>query len=153
MIGMIRALGAAMAATLIAGAAQAVPPPVSHVPAYGPDGAPRPFSQSVRAGDILFLSGQLGTRADGSLPEGIEAQSRQMLENIGAALRGAGLGFEHVVHCLVMLDDMADWAAFNRVYVPYFPAGRLPARSAMGVEALALGARVEMECQADAGRR
>ncbi|QHL91702.1 RidA family protein [Sphingomonas changnyeongensis] len=143
----------ALAAAAAAAPAQAVPPPVSHVPAYAPDGTRRPFSQSVRAGDMVYLSGQLGTRPDGTLPEGIEAQSRQMMENIAVALRAAGLGFEHVVHCLVMLDDMADWEAFNRVYVPYFPAGQLPARSAMGVEALALGARVEMECQANAAWR
>ena len=114
---------------------------------------PRPFSEAVQVGDILYLSGQIGVRDDGSLPDGIEAQSRQMMENIGAALKKRGRGWGDVFHCLVMLDDMADWPAFNSVYVPYFPAGKLPARSAFGADGLALGAKVEMECKAFMGGR
>lgn len=120
--------------------------PIQHMPVPGP--TPRPFSEAVRVGDILYLSGQLGTRADGTLADGMDAQARQMMDNIAATLGRAGLGWGDVFHCLVMLDDMADWPAFNRIYVPYFPAGKLPARSALGADGLALGARVEMECQA-----
>ena len=117
------------------------------------DGQPLPFSEAVRVGDILYLSGQLGRGADGKLPEGIEAQTRQTLENIGTTLNSAGLGFEDVFHCTVMLADMKQWGDFNKVYVTYFPEGKRPARSAFGTSGLALGALVELECQAYAGRK
>ena len=110
-----------------------------------------PFSNAVRVGDILFLSGQLGIGADGKLPQGMEAQARQAMDNIGAILKGQGLGFGDVVKCTVMLDNMADWPAFNKVYVTYFADGKFPARSAFGADGLALGALVEVECIAHAG--
>lgn len=123
-------------------------PPVEHFPAPASGDTPRPFSEAVRVGDVLYLSGQIGVRADGSLPEGFDAQARQMMENIGATLSRAGRGWGDVFQCLVMLDDMADWPAFNAIYVPYFPKGKLPARSAFGADGLALGAKIEMECRA-----
>ena len=112
-----------------------------------------PFSSAVRVGDLLFLSGQLGNTPDGKLPQGIEAQARQTMENIGAVLKGQGLGFGDLVKCTVMLDDMADWPAFNKVYVTYFPDGKYPARSAFGADGLALGALLEVECIAHIGKR
>ena len=131
---------------------------VRHHPPSGPaaevaraGGFTLPFSAAVRAGDVLYLSGQIGARPDGSLPDGIEAQARQAMDNVGAVLGEAGLGYGDVFHCLVMLADMADWGAFNRVYLDYFEAGRLPARSAFAAAGLALGARVELECKAWAG--
>lgn len=131
---------------------------VRHHPPSGPaaevaraGGFTLPFSAAVRAGDVLYLSGQIGARPDGSLPDGIEAQARQAMDNVGAVLGEAGLGFGDVFHCLVMLADMADWGTFNRVYLDYFEAGRLPARSAFAAAGLALGARVELECKAWAG--
>jgi reactive intermediate/imine deaminase len=137
-----------------------VRPAVEHFPAGGPTAAAAraggfrlPFSAAVRVGDVLYLSGQIGTRPDGTLPEGIEAQSRQTMDNVGAVLRQAGLGWSDVFRCLVMLDDMSQWQAFNRVYVGYFEQGRLPARSALGADGLALGALVEVECQAHAPAR
>jgi 2-iminobutanoate/2-iminopropanoate deaminase len=111
-----------------------------------------PFSSAVRVGDLLILSGQLGNTPDGKLPEGMEAQARQAMENIGAILKGQGLGFGDVVKCTVMLDDMKAWPAFNKVYVTYFPDGKFPARSAFGADGLALGALVEVECWAHAGK-
>jgi 2-iminobutanoate/2-iminopropanoate deaminase len=111
-----------------------------------------PFSQVVRAGDTVYLSGCIGN-AGGRMelvPGGIAAESRAMMENIGAVLKEAGLSFEHVVKCVVYLADMAEWAAFNKVYVPYFKPGRFPARTAIGAHQLILNARVEMECWADA---
>ncbi len=105
-----------------------------------------PFSSAVRAGDTVYLSGEIGRRTDGTLPDGIEAQARQTMDNIGAALKSAGLGWGDVVKCTVMLDDMADWPAFNQVYVTYFPDGQFPARSAFGADGLALGALLEVEC-------
>ena len=139
---------ATLTLALFAAAQSPARPPIEHFPAPARDGAPRPFSEAVRVGDTLYMSGQLGTRADGTLPDGIEAQATQMMENIGRTLARAGVGWGDVFQCLVMLDDMADWPAFNRVYVPYFPAGKLPARSAFGADGLALGAKVEMECRA-----
>jgi reactive intermediate/imine deaminase len=126
-------------------------PAMQHYGAPQVGGQPLPFSSAVRVGDILYLSGQIGIGADGRLPDGIEAQTRQAMENIGAVLRSAGRGWDDVFHCTAMLDNMADWPAFNRVYVTYFTAGRLPARSAFGTDGLALGALVEVECQAWAG--
>ena len=111
-----------------------------------------PFSDAVRVGDTLYLSGQVGLRGDGTLPEGVEAQARQTMDNIGAVLKAQGLGWNDVVKCTVMLDNIADWPAFNKVYVTYFPDGRFPARSAFGADGLALGALLELECIAYAGR-
>ena len=98
-----------------------------------------PFSSAVRVGDVLYLAGQLGIGADGKLPDGIDAQTKQALENIGAVLKRAGLGYKDVFHCTAMLSDMALWPAFNKVYVTYFPEGKRPARSAFGASGLALG--------------
>lgn len=106
-----------------------------------------PFSESVEVGGFVFLSGQLGTDpATGELVEGgIEPEARQAMENIKAALERRDLTFADVVKCTVMIDEMADWPAFNTVYGDYFD-GDFPARSAFGAEALALGAAVEVEC-------
>ena len=114
---------------------------------------PAPFSTAVRVGDEIYLSGAIGNRPDGTLPEGFEAQARQTMENVGAALKTAGVGWGDVVKCTVMLDNMADWPKFNAIYVPYFPAGKLPARSAIGADGLALGALLELECWAYAGAK
>jgi len=112
-----------------------------------------PFSSAVRAGDTVYLSGALGITPDGKLGEGVEAQARLAMDNLGAALKSAGLGWGDVAKCTVMLDNMADWPAFNQVYVTYFPDGKYPARSAFGADGLALGALVEVECIAYAGKR
>ncbi len=106
-----------------------------------------PFSEAVRVGDLLFLSGQIGVRP-GTLslvPGGLKAETAQMMDNIKATLADAGLGLDDLVKCTVMLADMAEWPAFNEVYRGYFPH-HFPARSAFGATGLALGARVEMEC-------
>jgi len=105
-----------------------------------------PFASAVRAGDTVYLSGALGIRPDGKLGEGMEAQARLAMDNLGTALKSAGLGWGDVAKCTVMLDDMKDWPAFNQVYVTYFPDGNYPARSAFGTDGLALGALVEVEC-------
>jgi len=112
-----------------------------------------PFSEAVRVGDTVFLSGQIGI-VPGTLHlvgGGIEAESRQTMENIRTTLEAHGLGMDQLVKCLVMLDDMSEWGAFNAVYRTYFEAGRYPARSALGVDGLALDARVEVECIAVTG--
>jgi 2-iminobutanoate/2-iminopropanoate deaminase len=113
-------------------------------------GKPLPFSSAVRLGDVLYLSGQMGTRPDGTLAAGMEGQARQTLENIRAVLESAGLTMADVFHCTVMLADMSQWAAFNAVYLEHF-SEPLPTRSAFGANGLALGGLVELECQAYAG--
>jgi 2-iminobutanoate/2-iminopropanoate deaminase len=127
---------------------------VTHFPAapINPS-TPAPFSTAVRVGDTVYLSGEIGRRPDGTLPDGFEAQARQTMENVGRALKATGLGWGDVVKCTVMLDNMADWPKFNAIYVPYFPAGKLPARSAFGADGLALGALIELECLAHSGRK
>lgn len=106
-----------------------------------------PFSESVRAGELLFLSGQVGTDPEtGELVEGgIRPEARQTLENIQAALARRDLGMADVVKCTVMLADISEWAAFNDVYRTFFDAP-YPARSAFAASGLALDARVEVEC-------
>lgn len=114
-----------------------------------------PFSQAVRVGEVLYLSGSIG-EVPGTLklvPGGLEAEARQAMDNIGAVLRENGLSFRDVFKCTVMLADMAHWAAFNTVYLTYFEPDRLPARSAFGANGLALGALVEIECIAYARKR
>jgi reactive intermediate/imine deaminase len=128
-------------------------PPVEHIgkPMLGEQRLP--FSDAVRVWDTLYLSGEIGRKPDGTLPAGIEAQARQVMDNIGAKLKAQNLGWGDVVKCTVMLDNMADWPAFNKIYVTYFTGGKFPARSAFGADGLALGALVEVECIAYAGKR
>ncbi len=139
---------------LMSSAADAQRPAVEYLAAPArSDGSAPPFSSAVRVGDILFLAGQLGIGPDGKLPDGIEAQTRLALDNVGTVLKRAGLGYADVFHCTAMLADMKDWPAMNKLYVTYFPAGKLPARSAFGTSGLALGGLVELECQAYAGKK
>jgi reactive intermediate/imine deaminase len=145
---MSRLLALLLAAAVAGPAAAAAGDPPPAVDYIRRPGSAAPFSPVVRVGDMLYLSGMIGARPDGTLPEGMEAQARQAMENIRAMLATAGGGFDDVVHCTAMLDDMTDWPAFNRVYVGFFRPERLPARSAFGVDGLALGALVEVECQA-----
>lgn len=106
----------------------------------------RPFSQAVRAGDYLFLAGQLGTDASGRLVSGgIVPETRQMMENIKTVLEANGASLGEVVKCTVFLADMAEWQTFNGVYTQFFHKP-YPARSALGSSGLALKARVEVEC-------
>jgi 2-iminobutanoate/2-iminopropanoate deaminase len=107
-----------------------------------------PFSEAVRVGDMLYLSGQLGTDSTGRLvPGGIGPETRQTLTNIAAILQRHGSSLEQVVKCTVMLADIGEWAAMNKVYLTFFRSHR-PARSAFGTSGLALGARLELECMA-----
>ncbi len=108
-----------------------------------------PFSEAVRIGDLVHLSGQIGN-APGTLTlvdGGMAGEARQVMENIRTALEAHGLTMQHIVKCTVMLADMTEWSAFNEIYRGYF-APPYPARSAFGANGLALGARVEVECVA-----
>jgi len=106
-----------------------------------------PFSQAVRVGDLLFLSGQLGNAPGGLglVAGGVEAETRQTMENIKAVLESNDLGFDRVVKCTLFLADIKEWPAVNDVYKTYFGENP-PARSALAASGLALGARVEIEC-------
>jgi reactive intermediate/imine deaminase len=108
---------------------------------------PLPFSEAVRVGNTLYLAGQLGTLPGTTklAPGGIEAEARQVMENIKAVLERHGTSLDHAVKCTVFLADMKEWPAFNAVYREYFPKN-FPARSAFGTTGLAFGARVEVEC-------
>jgi 2-iminobutanoate/2-iminopropanoate deaminase len=119
-----------------------------------PGSRPLPFAEAVRVGEMLYLSGQLGTDSSGQLvPGGIGPETRQALTNVGTVLARHGATFADVVKCTAMLADMGEWAMMNQVYLTFFQA-HLPARSAFGTTGLALGARLELECVAvlpDAG--
>ena len=107
-----------------------------------------PYSQAVELNGTLFLSGQLPIDpAAGKMPEGIGAQTRQSLTNIGAVLEEAGLGFGDVVKTTVLLKDIADFAAMNAVYAEFFPKMK-PARVCYQVAALPMGALVEIDAVA-----
>ena len=106
-----------------------------------------PFSEAVRVDNTLYLSGQIGI-VPGTLelvPGGLKEETRQTMENIRTSLEAHGYSMRDVVKCTVMLADISDWAAFNEVYKRFF-SGQYPARSALGANGLALGARVEVEC-------
>ncbi|GAB5536077.1 MAG: hypothetical protein Rubg2KO_23260 [Rubricoccaceae bacterium] len=106
-----------------------------------------PFSEIARVGDMLFLTGMVGV-TPGTLDiveGGIEAESRQTMENIATMLEANGYSMSDVVKCTVMLEDISEWGTFNGVYETFFEAP-YPARSAFGADGLAVGARVEVEC-------
>ena len=135
------------AAALVSGGCATTRPAPEFFPTL--TGPVRPFSPAVRANGFLFLAGHLGTDATGRLvPGGIQAETRQTMENIRAVLLRAGSSLDRVVKCTVFLADMREWAAMNEVYTTFFAAGRRPARSALGSNGLALDARVEIECLA-----
>ncbi|MEM7444260.1 MAG: Rid family detoxifying hydrolase [Pseudomonadota bacterium] len=106
-----------------------------------------PFSEGVRIGDMVYLSGCMGTVPGTAtlVDGGLEAEARQTMTNIKTVLEANGLAMRNIVKCTVMLADMADWPAFNEIYVSFFDRP-YPARSAFGANGLALGGRVEVEC-------
>jgi 2-iminobutanoate/2-iminopropanoate deaminase len=119
-------------------------PQVEYFPVPGQQ--PLPFAEAVRVGEMLYLSGQLGTDSTGHLvPGGIGPETRQALTNVATVLARHGGTLEQVVKCTVMLADIGEWAAMNEVYVTFFQK-HLPTRSAFGTTGLALGARLELEC-------
>lgn len=111
-------------------------------------GAIGPYSQAVRAGDMLFTSGQLGLNPEtGVLAEGVRAQADQALKNLGAILHEAGLDYKDVIKTVVFIKNMADFKTVNEIYAQYFTAN-YPARSCVEVAALPMGGLVEVECVA-----
>ena len=105
-----------------------------------------PFSEAVQVGNLLFLSGQIGTDAYGELVQGgITAETRHALANISAVLARQGSSIERIVKVTVMLADIDEWPAMNAEYIKFFPE-HFPARSAFATSGLAMRARVEIEC-------
>jgi 2-iminobutanoate/2-iminopropanoate deaminase len=122
--------------------------------AISSDGAPKaigPYSPAVRAGNLLFVSGQVPIDpATGNMIDGdVSAQSRRVFDNIGALLKAAGLSFSNVVRTTVFLADMNDFAAMNAVYATYF-SEPYPARATVQVARLPKDARVEIDVIATA---
>ncbi|MEG2611923.1 MAG: RidA family protein [Alistipes sp.] len=107
-----------------------------------------PYSQAVEAGGALYISGQLPIDgATGKMAEGVEAQTRQSLANLGHILKQAGCDYSHVVKTMVLLDSIADFAAMNAIYAEYFTA-QMPARVCFEVAKLPMGALVEIDAVA-----
>ena len=123
-------------------------PPIFHMVAGAPDPV-APFSHAVEQDGWVFVTGQMpftGTASDSPYPEGIEAQTRQVMENLKRVLEGVGLGFGQVLTARIFLTHFKeDYERMNAVYAEYFPAGRCPARTCVGVTGLARDARVEID--------
>ena len=116
------------------------------------DGAPQPaapFSHATEIDGWVHLTGQMPTEPgdpDKPLPEGIEAQTRKVMDNLIIVLEGMGLGLENVVQARVYITEFErDYQAMNDTYMSYFPEGKLPARTCIGVTGLAVGALVEID--------
>lgn len=109
-----------------------------------------PYSQAIELNGTLYASGQLPVNPEtGKMPDGIEAQTRQCLDNLGAILKEAGLCHNDIVKTTVLLDDIRNFAAMNAVYAEYFPQDK-PARMCYQVAALPMGAMVEIDAIAGA---
>jgi len=117
------------------------------VPGAPPPPPTAPYNHAVRAGDFLFVTGQLPAHPNtGQLVAGgITEQTHQVMRNLQSVLRGAGTDLDRVAFSRVYLVNFADYAAMNAVYQSYFAPGRLPARTCVGVTGLALGALVEID--------
>lgn len=124
-----------------------IPTPSAAQAEYYPAPDPKlPFSEAVRAGDFLYVSGQVGQGTDPDPTAAFKAAAHNAMDKISAILAAHHSSLDHVVQCSVMLTDMKLWPAFNEVYVTYFKSGHMPARNAFGVTALAFGAPVEVAC-------
>ena len=108
-----------------------------------------PFSEAVRVGNMLYLSGQIGTLSNSNelIPGGIGPETRQTMKNISDVLERYNSSMDKVVKCLCMLTDISEWGNMSKAYVKFFPDHK-PARSAFAGTGLALGAKVEIECWA-----
>ena len=119
-----------------------------HMIASGPRPV-APFSHAVEADGWVFVTGQMPTdpdAPDAPLPEGIEAQTRRVVENLRIVLTGIGLGLEHVTMARIYLTEFErDYAGLNALWPSFFEAGKLPARTTIGVNGLAVGALVEID--------
>lgn len=147
------ALAAALALLAAPASAGKAPPPPTG-PIFTPSAMPYPFSSAVRVGDVLYLSGEIGATDDfkAMVPGGVGPETERIFARMSQTLARHGLGLDDLFKCTVFLADMKDWPEFNAIYARQFKPGRYPARSALGANGLALGAKVELECWAWAGR-
>ncbi|MCI1634697.1 Rid family detoxifying hydrolase [Bifidobacterium sp.] len=104
-----------------------------------------PYSQGVVSDDLLFVSGQLPVNQDGVIPESIEAQTKQVFNNIDAILHAQNMTLADVIKTTVFIADLNEFAAMNAVYATFFTQGVLPARSAFQVAGVPKGAKLEVE--------
>ena len=107
-----------------------------------------PFSHAVRAGDYLFITGQMPTLKNDNtklVDGGIEAQTHQVMKNLLEVLNAAGSSLEKVIFARVYLVNFGDFDKMNSVYASYFVEDKLPARTCIGVTGLAVGASVEID--------
>jgi reactive intermediate/imine deaminase len=122
--------------------------PIFHMIAGAPDPV-APFSHAVEQDGWVFVTGQMpftGTANDSAYPDGIEAQTHQVMANLKRVLTGCGLGLEHVVSARIFLTQFKeDYERMNKVYAEYFAAGKRPARTCVGVSGLARDARIEID--------
>lgn len=122
--------------------------PIHHLVNSGPRPV-APFSHAVEADGWVFVTGQMPTdpnAPDAPLPEGIEAQTRRVMANLAIVLEGIGLGFEHVTMARIYLTQFErDYAGLNAIWPSFFSPEKLPARTTIGVTALAVGALVEID--------
>jgi len=122
--------------------------PIHHLVNSGPRPV-APFSHAVEADGWVFVTGQMPTdpaAPDAPLPEGVEAQTRRVMANLAIVLEGIGLSFEHVTMARIYLTQFErDYAALNGLWPSFFTPGKLPARTTIGVTALAVGALVEID--------
>jgi reactive intermediate/imine deaminase len=134
-------------ATCAAGKPSATQSAPEFFPMVSASGTPLPFSEAVKVGTTLYVSGQIGV-LPGTLtpvPGGIGAESRQVMENIKSILERHNSSMDRVLKCTVFMADIKEWPAFNDIYREFFKA-HFPARSAMAASGLAFNARVEVEC-------
>ena len=133
---------ALLLATTLLMSACTTAPPLIYVSTNTPNAA---YSKSVQAGQMVYVSGQLGRTAAGLVP-GFEPQARQAMDNLAAAFNSTGVPMDNVVKCQVYLTDLSKLGDFSKIYVSYFKPDRLPARTSVGVAALPSGAEVEVDC-------
>ena len=122
--------------------------PIHHMIKGAPDPV-APFSHAVEQDGWVFVTGQMpftGTANNSPYPRGIAAQTRQVMANLMRVLEGCGLGLQHVISARIFLTHFkTDYEKMNQIYAGYFPPGKRPARTCVGVTALARGARVEID--------
>ena len=146
---MLRIAGASLVAAALVASASTASASSQDGPDFLPlEGRSLPFSRAVQVGDLLYLAGQIGiARGDSEgEPNGIEAETRRVMDRIGDTLAMYDLTHDALFKCTVWLADIEEFAAFNAIYRTYFKEGRYPARSTMAVKALAGGAALEVEC-------
>ncbi|OFC72586.1 hypothetical protein BFC18_02925 [Alteromonas confluentis] len=116
-------------------------------PVYFPKSSGAAYSKAVQVDNTLYISGLLGM-GKGGFSDDFNTQMTQLMANLSSTLSDFNLTSADVFKCTVMIDDMANWAAFNKIYVSFFEPDRLPARSAFGSDGLPANALVELECLA-----